>query len=305
VTRAVRRRAAGPGSGPRWLAAGPGAGQPDQAAEPAPGVRQAQQPAARPGLIIVLSYLHSGADAAQAALAADDDLACTSGTGILPLCAAAAESWRRIEARQEPGLSRLAAATIRGLVTAQVTAILAKSGQHRWCELAAASSGAADAFLRVFPDTQLVCVHRSCLDVVGSAVRASPWGLQAQVFVPYLLGYAGNNVAAMAAYWADSTEQLLSFERANPAACHRLRYEDVTSEQGDALALLRAALRLAGHGPHGARQDGAQSPGMRAADAEIGQAAGAPVPLQLIPEPLRKRINGLHAELGYKPLTYL
>jgi hypothetical protein len=279
-----------------------GAGQPDVAGEPASGAGQAAEHATGPSLIIVLSYAYSGADVAQAALAADADLACTSGTGILPLCAVAAQAWRRIEARPGPGLSRLAATTIRGLVTAQVTAILAAAGQHRWCELAAASPDAAEAFLRVFPDTHVVCVHRSCLDVVRAGVRANPWGLQGQGLMPYLLSYPGNSVAALAAYWAESTEHLLSFERANPQASHRLRHEDVTDEQSAALLALRAALRLDAADQHGAGLDSSHHAGHRTGHAGLPLPADAPVPLQLIPEPLLKRIDGLHAELGYQPL---
>jgi hypothetical protein len=38
-------------------------------------------------------------DPSTAALAADTGLACTTGTGIIPLCAIAAETWRRIDGR--------------------------------------------------------------------------------------------------------------------------------------------------------------------------------------------------------------
>ena len=43
------------------------------------------------GPVIMLAYAHSGADRVQDALAAGTKLACTAGTGIIPLCAAAAE----------------------------------------------------------------------------------------------------------------------------------------------------------------------------------------------------------------------
>jgi hypothetical protein len=246
--------------------------------------------------IIVLSYAYAGAERVQNALAVGSSLGCTSGTGIIPQCAAAAEAWRRIEG--QPRMSRLAAAAIRGLVTAQIAAILASSGQPRWCELATAAPGAAETFLQVFPDAHFVCVYRSCLDVIRAGVQANPWGLQAQSFKPFLLAYPGNSVAALAAYWMTSTEQLLAFERANRRATDRVRYEDVTTQPGQALAAVRAVLGL------GDAEIGDIPRAQRGWLTEPGDAPAEPdatVPAEMIPQPLRQRITELHAQLGYPP----
>ena len=247
--------------------------------------------------IIVLSYAYAGAERVQDALAEGSSWGCTSGTGIIPQCAAAAEAWRRIEGQQGMTMSRLAAAAIRGLVTAQIAAILASSGRRRWCELTTAAPGAAETFLQVFPDAHFVCVHRSCLGVIGAGVQANPWGLQSPSLRPFLLAYPGNSVAALAAYWVNSTEQLLGFERANQQAADRVRYEDVTARPGQALAAVRAAL-----GP-GDTEDGI-SPAQPGWLTEPGDAPAEPdvtVPAELIPQPLREHITHLHAELGYPP----
>jgi hypothetical protein len=248
--------------------------------------------------IIVLSYAYAGAERVQNALAVGSSLGCTSGTGIIPQCAAAAEVWRRIEGQQGTTMSRLAAAAIRGLVTAQIAAILASSGQPRWCELATAAPGAAETFLQVFPDAHFVCVHRSCLDVIRAGVQANPWGLQPQSFRPFLLAYPGNSVAALAAYWVTSTEQLLGFERANQQATDRVRAEDVTAQPGQALAGVRAALGI------GDTESDNIPPAQRGWLTEPGGAPAQPdatVPAEMIPQPLRERITDLHAELGYPP----
>lgn len=243
--------------------------------------------------IIVLSYAYAGADRVQNALAAGGRLACTSGTGIIPECATAAETWRRIEGQQGATMSRLAAAAIRALATAQITAILAGSGQPRWCELATAAPGAAETFLQVFPQASFVCAHRSCLEVIQAGVQASPWGLQGQGFLPFLVSYPGNSVAALAAYWATSTEQLLAFERAYPRVTHRVRYEDVTTQPDQALGAIRANLALG--------RDGlAPQPDWLTEPTDTPE-SDAKVPDEMIPEPLRQRINQLHAELGYPP----
>jgi hypothetical protein len=248
--------------------------------------------------IIVLSYPYAGAERVQDTLAEGSSLGCTSGTGIIPQCAAAAEAWRRIEGQQSMTMSRLAATTIRRLVTAQIATILASSGRRRWCELTTAAPGAAETFLQVFPDAHVVCVHRSCLDVIGAGVQANPWGLQGPGLRPFMLAYPGNSVAALAAFWVNSTEQLLGFERANQQATDRVRHEDVTTQPGRALAAVRAALVLGDTGSDDS------PPAQRGWLTEPGAAPAEPdatVPAEMIPQPLREQITHLHAELGYPP----
>jgi hypothetical protein len=258
----------------------------------------------------VLSYAHSGAGQVQDLLAAGTDLACTSSTGIIPLAGGAAEAWRRVEGQPGPAMSRLAVSTIRGLLTAQIAVILAGSGKSRWCELVTAPPSAADPFLQVFPQTGFVCVHRSCDEVVRAGVQASPWGVWGPGLAPYFLSHPGNSVAAMAAYWANSTEQLLAFEAANAGAAHRVRYEDVLAAPGQALAAVRASLRLgdaapagipgapSGPGPAGPDAAGADAAGPDPAGQEVPEPA---MPVEAIPDPLRERISRLHDQLGYPP----
>jgi len=246
------------------------------------------------GPVIVLSCAYAGAGQVQSALAAGSELACTSGTGIIPLCAAAADAWRRVEDMPGAAMSPLAIATIRGLVTAQITAILADSGQTRWCELATAAPGAAEVFLQLFPHTRFICVYRRCLEVAGAAVRANPWGLQGQGLAPYLLTYPGNSVAALASYWAYSAEQLIEFEQAHREVTHRVRYEDVTAYPDHTLAPVRVTLGLAGTA-HPEPPRWLTEPGAPPTDPQ------AEAPAEMIPEPLRERISHLHAELGYPP----
>jgi hypothetical protein len=246
----------------------------------------------------VLSYAYSRARIVQGILAAGTDLACTQATGIVALCGAAAETWRRVESQPGSGMTQLAALSIQQLVITQVTALLAGTGKGRWCELAMASPGAAASFLAVFPGTGFVCVHRSCPDVIREGIQASPWGLQDPAVRFYCQPYPGNNVAALAAYWADATETLLAFEAANPQSSHRIRYEDVESDPDHTLTQVRTSLRLnqAGHG------------GQATAPAEPKDAGnpgfvrlGITVPAEMIPRELRRRIDSLHAQLGYSP----
>jgi hypothetical protein len=241
----------------------------------------------------MLSYSYSGAGRIQEALATNADLACTSGTGIIPLCIAAAEAWRRIESQSGQATSRLALSSIRALVTTQVTAILAAAGKTRWCELSTVAPTAVEPFLQVFPHAAFVCVHRHCLDVIHTSIQANPWGLQGQGMAPYLMSYPGNNVAALAARWSDATEDLLTFERANTRITHRVRYEDIAAGHREALTVLRVSLGL---GDKTAAVTSPEPP-------EPPQLPVPAVPAEMIPPPLRQNINRMHAELNYPPLA--
>ena len=193
-------------------------------------------------------------------------------------------------------MSRLAAAAIRGLVTGQLTVILASSGQTRWCELATAAPGAAEPFLQVFPDARFVCVHRSCLDVIRAGVQASPWGLQAQGLTPYLLAYPGNSVAALAAYWATSAEQLIAFEEANRAGSPPRPLRGRHRAPGQALATVRAV--PSGLATRARRRHAPLTALFHQSQTEPSEPL-AKVPDEMIPQPLRQRISRLHAQLGY------
>jgi hypothetical protein len=262
---------------------------------------RARQGPDRPGEdpVVILSYLYSGAALVQEALSEDSHLARTQSTGILPLCAAAADTWQRVEGGNGQRLSRLALVSVRQLVTTQVAVLLAAAGKTRWCELAAASADTDAVFRQVFPHAGFVCVHRSCTGVVAAGVEASPWGVLGPPIGRYALAHPGNSVAALAAYWVRSTDLLLQFERANLEAAHRVRFEDVVTDPVRALTDVRSSLRLIG-----------EDEGLHAPDRtdSVTEEAGAltesrrEVPVEMIPEDLRQRIDLLHAELGYSQL---
>jgi Sulfotransferase family len=273
---------------------------PETAARPVAASGSASDGRLDNGPVILLSYAHSGAPRVQDLLAAGTGLACTAGTGIIPLCALAAETWRRVERRDEYVMSRLAAAAVRGLVTTQVTVILADTGKTRWCELATADPSTVQRFLEIFPQAVFVCVHRKCLEVIRAGVAASPWGLHGQGLGHYLLSYPGNSVAALAAHWASATEELLEFESANPLITRRIRYEDATAQHVQALTTLREWLGLdSGRDEAFLEQVTSPEPGSVSTASATNQPE---IPLEMIPPPLRQRISRLYAELGYAPL---
>jgi Sulfotransferase family len=252
------------------------------------------------GPIIVLASGYSGVDRLESILAGYPGLACTSGTGILPLCAQAVATWQRHE-RTTAGMSAMAASSVKALATTMITCVLAAGRGSRWCETATAAAPAG-TFARLFPQAQFVCFYRACGPVIAEATRAARWGLGDAGIADFAAAYPGNSVAAVAAYWRASTTALLDFETAHPGRSLRVRHEDLTASPAAATSAVAGFLGL-----------DERQPGLRAAAQDLDPATGAPgadtgdgaepIPAGLIPAPMLDRINGLHARLGYPALA--
>jgi hypothetical protein len=88
----------------------------------------------------------------------------------------------------------------------------------------------------------------------------------------------------------------LAFEKAHSDCARRVRYEDVFASRPNTLAAVRAWLMLAD--PPAVIQE----PHIFSPSAVPLQPLCAEVPVEMIPAPLRERINQLHAELTYPSL---
>jgi sulfotransferase family protein len=279
-------------TGPWPPAAGPPPARENQLA-PA----RAQDGRARRGPVVVLTYAHAGGARLQAALADHPELACTSGTGVLPLCEQAAAAWQHVEDRPAGAVpSPLAVTSIRSLIAMMLTTIAARTGRTRWCETATVHQDAAQTFLTLYPDSRFICLHRACDGVIRAALAARPWGLSGPAFAPYTAAYPASTVAAIAAYWTAYAGPLVAFEAAHPEACRRVRCEDLDAEPDATAGALTAFLGLGA---------AAITP-PRPADPDDRPAGGArdavPLPVGQLPAPLLGQVNALHAQLGYPPL---
>jgi hypothetical protein len=256
---------------------------------------------ARTDPVIVLALPDSGADRLLSLLSASGELACTSWTGVLPLCDQAAKVWRQVENGNGPAgkTSALAAASIRAAITPLVTQILLGSGGRRWCELAVPGKEAAETFLGLFPGTRLVCLHREASEVMRAATARSPWGLAGPTYRAFVAAHPGSTVAALAAYWVTHTQALLEFERAHPQACLRVRFEDLPGPPGGMPEALGSFLGLAAAGYPGPslRENGTQP---APHDEDIPPLAA--LPLDQIPPALLAQLNALLSQLGYPAL---
>lgn len=255
--------------------------------------------AGRADPVIALTYGHAGAWYLQRLLQDEPELAATSATGLLAACDAAAAAWRDAEQRPAGILSPLARKSIRTLASAMMLSITARAGRPRWFETAPAGRSAAETFLELFPGTRFLCLHRACQDLIYATLQASPWGLAGQAYAAYTTSYPRSTIAALAAWWVGHAGPILEFEREHPAACMRLRYEDLATDSAgtwreikEFLGLERQALALPELPGDGWQAPaGANTPG-----------CGAGLPADQIPPALLAQVNELHDQLGYPPL---
>ncbi|MBO0830512.1 MAG: sulfotransferase [Actinobacteria bacterium] len=250
--------------------------------------------------VIVLTYAHAGGARLQALLSMHPALTCTTGTGLLAACDQAAAAWRQADGRPRAPMSPLAKSSVRGLATAMMTAIVARTGKRRWCETAAAERSAAETFLTLFPNTRFVCLHRACPDVIVATLRASPWGLNGVAYAAYTAIHPASTVAALAAWWVDRTRPLLAFEEAHPESCLRVRYENLTAEPGKIERDILAFLGLDARGPWLPEPPGEDGQKTAAADIPGGM---EDLPVGQIPAPLLVQVNELSSMLGYPQLN--
>jgi hypothetical protein len=170
--------------------------------------------------VIILTYVNSGAERLRALLSGDRRIKCTATSGVLPLCHNASNVWRRAESRRE-GISELGLRSIRMMVSLLMLPLTANDRSAVWCETCIAPAYYAEDFVKLFPGTRYICLHRECGNVLRmeeSATDRDPAG-----------DSCGQHAAHIVSYWITRTEMLLEFEKAHPEICLRVRYEDLQS----------------------------------------------------------------------------
>ena len=244
------------------------------------------------GPVIVLAYPGSGASDLHHLLGRSQDLCCTSGTGLLPLCEIAAAAWQRIEGR-DGALTPLALASMRALTGGLMSVAQATLGGSRWCEIAFSPPEGAEIFLELYPAAKVVCLHRSCAEVVRAGVLAYPWGIAGTAFAAFAPAFPASPAAAIAAFWASRTEQLLQFEEAHSGSSLRVRHEDLAGEPSQTADAISAFLDLAlpGAGILARGEDDAAADG-------LGE-----FPADQVPAPLLARVNKLQDLFGYPAIA--
>jgi len=233
--------------------------------------------------ILVLTYAQSGAERLGGLLAGHPSLACTTETGVIPLCEQAASTWRTAEG-SGGALSTLATASVRAMAGSVISVIKSRAGRPRWCEISTAPAPSVRTFLQIYPETRIVCFHRDCADFVAAASRRRPRDLGGPALAAFSAAYPGNRVAALAAYWHACTQALLTLERDQAGQCRRVRYEDLAGQPAEARRICRfLGLPAETGGIRGPVAPGPAAPG-------VGLS---------LPAPLLGQVNQLQAVLGY------
>ena len=269
-----------------------------QVARDRPAGPAAPGDATRNAPVIVLAPPYGGASPLGSLLARHPDLACTAGTGLLPLCEQAMATWRRTDGRAGGPPSALATASTRALAASIIGSLLARAGKQRWCEVATANSAAAETFLDLYRGTRFVCLHRACAAVIRTALNASPWGIADPALAPFTRAYPASTVAALAACWVIHTEALLTFEQAYPQACLRVRFEDLTGAQHETTQKVTTFLGLTSI-------DGQTMPGEGSQPQPAPESPGheTDIPAGLIPPGILEQANDLLRQLSYPALA--
>jgi len=180
--------------------------------------------------VIVLTGARSGSTLVRQLLDAHPDLACPPETNLLSTCAQIQSLWSLMDpACQGGALSPLASASIKAVIDTIFGTYLLRRGKRRWCEKSLGSVHSAEAFLGLYPKTKFICLYRHCIDMVDSALEATPWGLNGYGFDAFVARFPGNSIAAVAGYWCELTKSQLEFEEANQDKCLRVYYEELVS----------------------------------------------------------------------------
>ncbi len=261
--------------------------------------------------VVVLTCARSGSTLLRFILDSHPELACPPETSVVDLCTRMGVVSMLLDGPPvgvRPGLTGLAAASIRSWMTATFAPYLIRAGKARWCDKSLGSADAANRFLDLFPETKFICLYRSCLDVIDSALEACPFGLHGYGMDPYAAAHPGNSVSAVADYWVAQTRMIAEFEQAHPGVCLRLRYEDLVADPegqadrvfaflgeapvpGISQSCLAPGRQEFGPGDHKIWGTSSISPD------SVGR--GSRIPVSLISPPVLGMINGLLEQLEY------
>jgi Sulfotransferase family len=249
---------------------------------------------------IALTYPQAGFWLLDAILTSHPDLACTTGTGLLPLCDQAIVTWQRVEAHGGEAVSRLGAASIRSVIATMAASIFASSGKSLWCEISFASTEFAEQFRRLYSDAKFICLHRGLVGLISDFAEAGSPKLSENGMLPPSEAYPDNDIAAIAEYWLSRTRTFLEFEAANSSVCLRVRYEDLACAAPVVLQQLFEVFGLAQAALPG--QDWREGSAERATVQSDHRGVNTVIVAERIPQSLKAHVNDALSALAYPPL---
>lgn len=269
-----------------------------------------------PDPVFVLCNGRSGSTLLRFLLDAHPDLACPPETNVPMLSAQLATVWSLIEGAplsvnrgdEPPAIPEAAIAGIRATMNMMLGSYLERRGKKRYCDKSLGTARFVELLTRVFPDARFLCLYRHPMDVIASGVEACPWGLNGYGFDPYIATTPGNEVLALARFWADNAAETLAAEERFADRCARVRYEDLVTGPEEAAAEIFSFLGVAQVPGISENCFSAERERFGPADHKIWYTSkitadsigrGWSVPAALIAPPVLATVNELAGKLGY------
>jgi hypothetical protein len=264
--------------------------------------------------VIVLTCARSGSTLLRLILDAHPDLACPAETNIAKILAQLGTVWETLDQGSGSGSRPGARARhIRSVADSMYADYLTRRGKRRWCDKSLETTGVGEAFLSLYGKAKFICLYRHAMDMMNSALEASPWGLTGYGFDSYARQSSTNSVAAMAAYWHEHTVRTIEFENKHQDRCLRVHYEELVTNPGlvadrvfDFLGVSRvpdiAKLALAGRGrpEKGGYGDYKIISSGEITDGSVGR--GIRIPPENLSRGLLAAMNRALTSLGYTPV---
>lgn len=265
--------------------------------------------------VLVLTCARSGSTLLRALLNKHPDLGCPPETNIAKTVVHLHELWSNLDPEcRRDALSPAARKHLRDTFDAVMAAYLERREKVRYCDKSLGTVEAAEQFLDLYPETKFICLYRHAMDVVSSALEASPWGLFGYGFESYARLSPGNSLGALIAYWNDITIRTMDFEDKHPDRCTRVYYEELAADPEKVVGEIFRFLDIAevpditrnflvdqgppenhGHGDHKIRAT------RKVSTETVG--SGLRLPVTMIPRPQLVVMNDVLGRLGYTQVT--
>lgn len=266
--------------------------------------------------VFVLSAARSGSTLLRFILDAHPSLSCPPETNIPGLCAQLATVWSLIEGaplspergEEPPEIPNTALKGIRQTMDLMIGAYLDRRGSVRYCDKSLGTARFVDLLARVYPKAKFLCLYRHPMDVIASGIEACPWGLTGYGFDPYIADSPGNEVLALARYWADNAAAILAVEDQYSDLCLSVRYEDLVADPESVAENVFSFLGVPSDPGITARCFGMGRERYGPADYKIWHTSqvsaesvgrGWDIPFTYIPQPILDQVNVIAGKLGY------